>query len=75
MLPPARESVKQELVLDAIVKNEGITVSPEKLTEALDNMAKGGMKDPEQAKKRWSTDGTQEAMAISLARQEALAFC
>jgi len=73
LLPPARESVKQELVLDAIVKNEGITVSPEKLTEALDNMAKG-MKDPEQAKKRWSTDGTQEAMAISLARQEALAF-
>lgn len=73
LLPVARESVKQELILDAIVKKENITVSPEKLAEALDSLAQG-MKNPDEAKKRWSEDGTQKALAISLARQEAVAF-
>lgn len=70
-LPAARESVKQELILDAIAKKENLTVTPEKLAQALDSLA-AGVKDPEQAKERWSEDGTQEAMAVSLLRQEAV---
>lgn len=71
--PLATKSVKQELVLDAIAKKENITVEPEKVEAALDELATG-LKDPDQAKQRWSEDGTREVIENSLIREETLAF-
>ncbi|MGI6130093.1 MAG: trigger factor [bacterium] len=72
-LPAAAKSVKQELILDAIVKKENITIGQEKITETLMELS-ADLKDPELAQKRWAEDGTQEVIINNLSRQEALAL-
>jgi trigger factor len=73
LIPAASLSVKQELILDAIVKKENLVVSPDKLDKSVQELLTDDM-DLEEAKERWSEDGTLTVLTSSLLRQEAREF-
>jgi len=68
----ARESIKADLVLEAICKKEGIEVSDEELEKEIEKMAEAYNQEKDKLKTMLQMQGNLESLRESLARERTL---
>ena len=72
--PQAVESVKRDLVLDAIAKAEGITVTEDEVNDGIKNLGERYQQDPAVLKKSLIERGQMEFYIQSLIQEKTVSF-
>ncbi|MEJ7842169.1 MAG: trigger factor [Rubrobacter sp.] len=72
--PEAEDTVKKELVLDAIVAAEGITADDEAVMHEISHLAEESDRAPEEISKTMKANGTYTLLQEEISRQKALDF-
>ncbi|WP_219975151.1 trigger factor [Rubrobacter xylanophilus] len=70
----AADTVKKELVLDAVVTAEGIEADEEAIQHEIEHLAEDSGRSPEEVEKSLRENGTYALLREELARQRALDF-
>jgi len=72
--PEAEDTVKKELVLDAVVAAEGITADEEAVMHEIGHLAEESDRSPEEIAATMKANGTYALLQEELSRQKALDF-
>jgi len=72
--PEAEQSVKVDLVLGAIAKAEGLTVTEEELNEAVVKLAEGAQKSLEELRQNLAQQGVLSSLRGSILMEKAVDF-
>jgi trigger factor len=72
--PDAEDTVRKELVLDAIAKAEGILAEEDEVMHEISHLAEGSERSPEEFVKRLRANGTYAMLQEEISRQKALDF-
>jgi trigger factor len=72
--PDAEDAVKKELVLDAVVKSEGIQVDEEAVLHEIEHLAQETGRKPKDLVKTMKNNGTFQLLEEEIARRQALDF-
>jgi trigger factor len=73
-LEPARRAVKASLLLDAIARQDDISLEPEELDAALEREARRRRQTASALRGKWEKDGRLEALTRQLIREKSLDF-
>jgi trigger factor len=68
----AADTVKKELVLDAVANAEGIEVDEHEMMHQIEHLAEGSDRSPEQITETMRTSGTYQLLAEEISRSKAL---
>src|SRR5919197_1358450 len=68
----AERAIKADLVLEAVARKEGLTVSPEELQGAIADLARGLGREPKEIAKALERSGQVSALAGDIIRSKAL---
>lgn len=74
VLPDAEDTVRKELVLDAVAEVEGIEADQEEVTHEISHIAEHSGQEPDQVAETMRQNGTFVLLEEELARQRALDF-
>jgi trigger factor len=72
--PDAEDTVKKELVLDAVASAEGIVADEEEVMHEIGHLAEESERSPEDIAKVMRTNGTYSMLEEEISRQKALDF-
>jgi trigger factor len=72
--PDAEDTVKKELVLDAVATAEGIVADEEEVMHEIGNLAEDTERSPEDVAEAMRTNGTYSMLEEEISRQKALDF-
>ncbi|MDP9437127.1 MAG: hypothetical protein M3P49_00010, partial [Actinomycetota bacterium] len=72
--PEAEDTVKKELVLDAVVAAENITADEEAVMHEIGHLAEESERSPEEIAKTMKANGTYALLQEEISRQRALEF-
>jgi trigger factor len=72
--PEAEDTVKKELVLDAVVAAEGITTDEEAVMHEISHLAEESERAPEEIAATMKANGTYALLREEISRQKALDF-
>jgi len=72
--PDAEDTVRKELVLDAVAKAEGIVAEEDEVMHEISHLAEGSERSPEEIAKRLRANGTNAMLEEEISRQKALDF-
>lgn len=72
--PDAEDTVKKELVLDAVAKAEGIEASEEELMHQISHLAEDTKRKPDEIAETMRRNGTYSLLAEEISRSKALDF-
>ena len=72
--PDAEESVKKELVLDAVATAEGIKAGENEVMHEIGHLAEGSERSPEEIAETMRQNGTYALLEEEISRQKALDF-
>ena len=70
----ARKRVKHTLILEAVVRQEGIAVDPEEVEAEVERLASVTGQTPDELKAHLDREGRMEALGASLVERKALSF-
>ena len=68
----ATRAIKADLILEAVARQEGLTVTAEELQQAVDDLAKGLARDPKEIRKALERSGQIRSLAGDIIRSKAL---
>ncbi len=72
--PDAEDTVKKELVLDAVAAAEGIVADEEEVMHEIGHLAEDSERSPEEIAELMRTNGTYSMLEEEISRQKALDF-
>ncbi|MBC7105766.1 MAG: trigger factor, partial [Firmicutes bacterium] len=72
--PDAYERVKTMLVIDAIARAEGITVSEDEIAEEIEELARRRREDPAELRKKMEESGELGALRRQMEREKTVRF-
>ena len=74
VMPDAEDTVKKELVLDAVVAAEGITADEDEVMHEIGHLAEESERNPEEIAETLRRNGTYSLLEEEISRQKALDF-
>ncbi|HSL01107.1 MAG TPA: trigger factor [Rubrobacteraceae bacterium] len=72
--PDAADTVKKELVLDAVATSEGIVADEDEVMHEIGHLAEGSERSPDEIAKTMRENGTYALLEEEISRQKALDF-
>jgi trigger factor len=74
VMPDAEDTVRKELVLDAVATAEGIVADEDEVMHEIGHLAEGSEKGPEEIARALRNNGTYALLEEEISRQKALDF-